>query len=143
MRGRVAEWYTWRQRDPKLTNAEIAEKLGITPETLGTYIKKATKEGWLVFTDPFSRLEHEIAPQVIDNIAFYLSEKGGRDKQMTIEAAKGFVFKQYLDSKGINEAPQTVLALKIETAAQDTPIKVGSGHVVGAPRIAEPIIDAD
>lgn len=138
MRDRIGQWMELRREDPSRTNADIAKLLGISGGTLNTYISLARREGWLKFTEPLSRIEHEIIPQTLDNLSHYLSIAGGRDKQVTIEVAKGVIFKQYLDSKGISDAPQTVLALKIETVAPDTPVKVGSGHVVGAPRMLAP-----
>lgn len=136
MRDRIGQWMELRRADPSLTNTECAKQIGIAASTLNTYISLARREGWLRFTEPLARMEHEIIPQTMDNLAFYLSQAGGRDKQVTIEVAKGAIFKQYLDSKGISEAPQTVLALKIETVApvDGQVVKVGSGHVVGAPR---------
>lgn len=140
MRSRIGQWMELRRVDPSLTNAECAKQMGISPGTMNNYIYRAQREGWLKFTEPLSRLEHEIIPQTLDNLAFYLSKEGGRDKQVTIETAKGMIFKQYLDSKGINEAPQTILALKIETV-ENASAKPGSGHVVGAPRVLELPID--
>lgn len=142
MRDRIGQWMELRREDPSLTNVECAKLIGIAPQTLNTYISKAHREGWLKFTEPLARIEHEIIPQTLDNLSHYLSIAGGRDKQVTIEVAKGVVFKQYLDSKGISEAPQTVLALKIETQApvEGQVVKAGSGHVVGVPRIDLPVI---
>lgn len=136
MRSRIGQWMELRREDPSRTNVECAKIIGIAPQTLNSYISKAHRGGWLRFTEPLARIEHEIIPQTLDNLAFYLSKEGGRDKQVTIEAAKGMIFKQYLDAKGINEAPQTILALKIETQApiEGQVVKVGSGHVVGVPR---------
>lgn len=125
-----------RQAEPGITNKEVAERLGLAPSTLNAYIGKARAQGWLVFSDPLSRIEHEIIPQTLDNLAFYLSKEGGRDKQVTIETAKGTLFKQYQEAKGISDAPQTVLALKIETLAHDQQ-KVLTGHVVGKARVVE------
>lgn len=143
MRDRIGQWMELRREDPSRTNVECAKLIGIAPQTLNAYISKAHRDGWLRFTEPLARIEHEIIPQTLDNLAHYLSIAGGRDKQVTIEVAKGVVFKQYLDSKGISDAPQTVLALKIETVApvDGQVVKAGSGHVVGAPRMT-PLIDA-
>lgn len=137
IRDRIGQWMELRREDPSRTNVECAKLIGIAPQTLNTYISKAHREGWLRFSEPLARIEHEIIPQTIDNLAFYLSKEGGRDKQVTIETAKGMIFKQFLDSKGVSEAPQTVLALKIESIAPDglPSVKV-SGNVVGAPRLA-------
>lgn len=140
-RSRVGQWIVLRQQEPSITYMEAAKKMGISASTLKTHVQKAVREGWLTFSDPLSRIEQEIIPQTLDNIAFYLSKEGGRDKQITLETAKATIYRQYLDSQGISDAPQTILALKIEpvdVAAGDTP-KV-SGHIVGTPRLSLPII---
>lgn len=143
-RSRVGQWIVLRQQEPSITYAEAAKKMGISASTLKTHVQKAVKEGWLTFSDPLSRIEQEIIPQTLDNIAFYLSKEGGRDKQITLETAKATIYRQYLDAQGISDAPQTILALKIE------PVETGngevpkvSGHIVGVPRLSLPIITVE
>jgi Mn-dependent DtxR family transcriptional regulator len=126
----VAAWIEFQIEDPKITKVETSRRLGISQKTLHASINRAVKEGWLKFDDPLSRIEHEIVPKVVDNLNHFLDKK---DKTVTIEAAKGTIFKTYLESKGISEAPQTVLALKIETVDGDA--KVIEGHVLGKPRV--------
>jgi hypothetical protein len=126
----IAGWIEFQIEDPKITKVETARRLGISQKTLHAVINQAVKEGWLKFDDPLSRIEHEIVPKVVDNLNHFLDKK---DKTVTIEAAKGTIFKTYLESKGISEAPQTVLALKIETVDGDA--KVIEGHVLGKPRV--------
>lgn len=133
MRGRVREWHHLRTLDPTLTTKEIAEKLGVGHRTLLNYIQNATKEGWLAFSDPLERIEHEIIPLVTDNLTHFLRAK---DKQVTIEAAKGALWPAYQASKGMNEAPTTVLALKIE-AIDPAQVRAITGHIVGKPRTIE------
>lgn len=98
-------------------------------------------------TDPLARIEYDIIPQTLDNIAFYLSKEGGRDKQVTLETAKATIYKQYQESKGISDAPQTVLALKIDMGDPDGPqLKAVAGSIVGAPRgLSAPttVVDAE
>lgn len=130
-KGRVRDWLAYRALDPSMTNIEIAAKLGIAPRTLAFYIQGAVKEGWLTFADPLERIEHEIIPQTIDNLSYFLKNK---DKVVTIEVAKGTVFKNYEKSKGMGEAPITVLALKIEAASPDIQVRAISGQIVGTPR---------
>lgn len=132
-RDRVGQWLLLRQSDPSLTNKDIAAKLGILPASLSSIISQAVRDGWLSFDDPLSRLEHEIIPKVVDNLSLFLDQK---DKQVTLETAKGTLFKQYQDSKGISDAPTTVLALKIEAvpSGQASP---SSGRIIGNPRVIE------
>lgn len=138
-RDRIAQWIELRHLEPGITNNEVAKRLGIASSTLNSVISKARKEGWLTITDPLARIEHEIIPQTLDNIAFYLSKEGGRDKQITLETAKATIYKQFTESKGISEAPTTVLALKIEAlpaGAENAPTSpIVSGTIVGKARV--------
>lgn len=137
-RQRVATWISMRVAEPGITNIEIARRMGILPATLNNYIYVARKAGWLEFSDPLLRLEHEIIPKTIDNLNSFLDAK---DKQVTIEVAKGTIFKMFQESKGISEAPKTILALKIEMPpAAEGMVKVATGMVVGTPRM---VIDAE
>ncbi len=134
-RGRVREWLAYRALDPSITNNEVAEKLGITPHALSDYIRQGVKEGWLTFSDPLQRIEHEIIPQTIDNLAYFLKMK---DKVVTVETAKGTIFKSFEKSHSITETPITVLALKIEGIDPATAtVKAVTGQIVGRPRILD------
>lgn len=131
-RDRILQFIAIRSAEPNLTHADIARKLGIAPRSLYSLICKATKEGWLVFSDPVSRIENEIIPKVVDNLNFFLDAK---DKQVTIETAKGTIFRKYAEEQGISDVAATVLALKIEipdTTSVGT--KVLTGRIVGKPK---------
>ena len=120
---RVRQWLELRILEPGITNLEVARRLGIRTDTLSHYITRGTKEGWLKFDNPIDRIEFDIVPKVVENLDYFLKR---RDKQVTIETAKGTIFKQYQEAKGISDAPQTVLALKIEAAplgGNEAPIK--------------------
>ncbi len=134
LRGRIADWLTLRAQEPGITNSEVAKRLGIDRRALAAIIAKARKEGVLQFDDPLEKLEFEIIPKTIENLNHFLDIK---DKTVTIETAKGTIFRDYQEAKGLNQVAQTVLALKIETAPDGEQVKVVSGHVVGRPRIAE------
>lgn len=135
-RGRIAAWASLRISEPGITNKEIAARLRINPKTLSRTIYNATAEGWLVFDDPLDQIEYETIPKVVRNLNKFLDEG---DKQVTIEAAKGTIFKSYQDSKGISEGINTVLSLKLETPAGD--ISVMSGKVVGRPKMDIEVVD--
>lgn len=134
MKSRVGMWAAMRTTEPGITNKEIAERLGISPNYLSVLIHQARKDGWLKFNDPLEKLEYEIIPKAVENLGFFLD---ARDKQVTIEVAKGTLFKQFQDSKGISDAPQTVLALKIEAPDQSQGTKIITGQIVGVPRQLE------
>lgn len=122
-----------RAQEPDISIAECSRRMGLASKTLSGMISMAVKEGWLRFEDPLERLEHELIPKTIDNLASFLEEG---DKQVTIELAKGTLFKQYQNAKGISDAPTTVLALKIETLDTNQ-VRAVSGHVVGKARVIE------
>ena len=130
-RQRVYSWIKMRATEPGIRNTEIAKRMGISPSTLNAVLCKARQEGWLRFDDPMTKLEHEIIPGVVDNLAEFVA-KG--DKTVTIEVAKGTIFKQYQESKGISDNPMTVLALKIEAPKPGEDDKIMTGTIVGQPR---------
>lgn len=134
IRSRIADWLEVRALEPGITNTEIARRMGISRQSLQALIYKAQQEGLLKFEDPLDKIEYEVIPKVVNNLNHYLDAK---DKTVTIETAKGTIFKAYQESKGINEAAQTILALKIEAAPGGEGVKVVSGHIVGKPREVE------
>ncbi len=130
-RDRIIAWMDMRVQFPGISNADCARKMGVTPSCLKGHIYKATREGWLKFNDPVERIDNEIIPKVLDNLQSFLDEK---DKQVTIETAKGTIFKAYQEAKGITDAPSTVLALKIEMPDPSIGMRVSAGHIVGRPK---------
>lgn len=132
-RARVATWIHAKATNPYLTNADIARKMGIAPGTLTSILYKATRAGWLTFEDPLQKIEYNIIPQVVENLDYFLKQ---RDKTVTIETAKGTIFKDYQEKHGLNEQPQTVLAIKIEKpeGTGKGEVKIVTGKVVGRPR---------
>ena len=130
---RIAEWAAIRAAEPHLKDSEVAERMGLAPVTLKKYIYKARAQGLLRFDDPLEKLEFEIVPKAVDNLNTLMDAK---DKIATLEVAKGIIFKQYLESKGISDAPQTVLALKIEMP-EGGEEKIVAGTIVGRPRRLE------
>lgn len=128
----IAEWLKLRALEPDITIKAASAKLGIHRSTLHAIINRGTKAGWLRFDDPLSRIEHQIIPKVLDNLNHFLD---ARDKTVTIETAKGTVFKTFQESKGITEGNNTVLALKIELPPGVSETKVAMGSISGKPKI--------
>lgn len=116
---------------------EIAERLDLAYSTVKNIVHRANKEGLIQYDDPFERFENQLIPKVVDNIEYWLDKQ---DKKMTIEAAKGAgIFKAHQAIKVEGQAPQTVLALKIEMPeASGLEAKTVVGHVVGKPRRIAP-----
>lgn len=133
-RARIAAWLAIRASEPGITQKEIAQRMGISPNTLYSLIYRAQKAGWLKFDDPMAKLEYQVIPKALDNLNKFLDEG---DKTVTIEVAKGTIFKTYQESKGVGEnVPQTILAIKFEQPTGDM-VKVVTGQVVGKSRIED------
>lgn len=130
-RDRVAQWITMRAKEPGITNAEVARRLGIQPGTMNTILTRARREGWLVIEDPLDKIQFDIIPQIVENLDHFLKAK---DKTVTIEAAKGVVFPTYRESRGIVENKVTVLGLQIQLP-ENNHIVESKGRVVGQPKI--------
>lgn len=129
-RAYVARWLQLRAGDPDITVREAARNLKISTKHLQAAIQQAVEEGWLKFEDPLSKVDFEIIPKVLRNLSAWLDEN---DKTVTLETAKGVVFPIYRESKGINDAPQTILALKIEAPPEGAP-SIMTGQIIGTPR---------
>lgn len=133
-------WLQWKAIEPSLSHKEAGARMGIAPQTLTNLIYKATKEGWLKFTDPINTLRYESMPKVVHNLNYYLDQG---DKQVTIEVAKGTLFKKFLAEEGVQDNPTNILAIKFEQAPQSPTVdgKVVTGKIVGKPRSIEAFID--
>lgn len=137
LRERVAQFIRLNAQYPNATRTEIAERMGVARSQLYRYIKEGQEAGLLRFDDPIEKLENEIIPKVVDNLNYFLDAK---DKTVTIETAKGTIFKQFQEARGLNENNQTVLALKIEQP-DGQEIKIMTGHIVGRPKeLVDPIV---
>lgn len=130
LRDRVAQYLHYSMTYPNETMKGLAEKMGIDRRYLHAIIRDGREAGILVFDDPLDRIEHEIVPKIVDNLNHFLDLK---DRAVTIEAAKGTIFRSYQDAKGIVDGPQTILALKIEQP-DGSDIKILTGNIVGRPK---------
>lgn len=122
-----------RAKEPGITNAEIARRLGIQPGTMNTILTRARKEGWLVIEDPLDRLQFDVIPQAVENLDHFLKAK---DRTATIETLKGVVFPAYRESRGIIDNKVTVLGLQIQLPEHTDGVP-SKGRVVGQPKIIE------
>lgn len=130
-RAYVARWLQLKALDSDITLAEAARQIRIGRKLLNSSIQKAVEEGWLKFEDPLAKIEYQIIPKVVRNLNRFLDEG---DKTVTIETAKGTLFKQYQESKGITDTHNTILALKFEIPEDGGDVKIIQGHIVGKPK---------
>ena len=125
---------------PNATKADIAEKMGINKKTLYNLIQDGYEQNLLSFSDPLEQIDHQLIPKIVKNLNFFLDQQ---DKTVTIEAAKGTIFKSYAEAKGITEGGQTILALRIEQP-DGGEVKVLAGRILGKPKdIEDDIIDIE
>lgn len=130
-RSRIAAIVMFKQQG--LTNAEAAEKLGLSPSTVHSYLSKARSQGILQLYSPADILEHEVLPKVIENITFFLDKKS---EKMTIETAKGLgLFKSHQAVKIDGEAPKSALIVNIQF--QDSGEHREGGNIVGTPKVLD------
>lgn len=130
LRQRVAQYLHYSIAFPNASKSSIAEKMGLSPKRLYEIILEGRREGLIEFSDPLDRIDYELVPKILDNLNHFLDL---RDKTVTIEAAKGTIFKAYQESKGISDSNQTVLALKIELP-DGNDVKLVAGRIVGVPK---------
>lgn len=129
----ITQWIGITALEPKISQQEVATRVGVSRRTLYRYLAVAGREGWLKYEDPLVRLKHEIAPKVVDNLNYWLDRQ---DKTVTIETAKGTLFKAYQEAEGISDGAKTVLALKIEMPEGKEAPSI-TGQVLGIPRGVE------
>lgn len=73
--------------------AEIAETLGYTKNTVITYLKRASRMGWLNienFDDPDDQLEHILKTKVVKNLNSILNETVGDDDSPNAPSNRAF-----------------------------------------------------
>lgn len=131
MKGRVASWARMKAEDPEITNKEIADKLGISINTLSACLTKGRKEGWLAFEDPLNQIQYDLIPRNVEQMAA-LQEAG--DQKAIIEVFKQLTAPAYRDSQGIrSDTTNNVIAIKIEMPpASEMPVVRGT--IVGEAR---------
>jgi predicted transcriptional regulator len=137
---------------------EIAEHLGLTKNTIRTYVFRANQAGWIniaSFSDPEDQLEHVLKSKAVRNINAVLDEEvtddsgekalSDRAVDMTKELAKGTgLFKQHQVTKS-DAAPSLGVALKvqIEMPPAGTTPQIAIGSLGGQPAFPGEIIDAE
>jgi len=133
------------------TNEEIAAAVELKVGSLASYVYQATKAGVLVnkhgslLTDPSDRLEYDLAQKVVDNLDEMLTtdrvlRAGERSQkaEVTLEIAKGVLFKKFDVVKEGGIAPMTLLSVKIEGVVG--PVDVTAG---GAPLYLDGVMGED
>jgi hypothetical protein len=129
-----------------LTTKQVGELLGLTEETLYTYMKRAVRRGWInigSFDSPEDRTEFILKDKTVRNLNEFLD---ARNDEVTVETAKGLgIFKQHQVVKGeTNSMVGVALRVQVELppSVQDSRIVVRPGTLGGTQALGIPI-DAD
>ena len=106
-----------------LDDDKIAELRGISRKSIAGYIYRAGKNGWLSFNNSREAIENGMAHKVIRNLDELLE---ARDKETTLEVAKGTIFKDF-GAAGI-EAPvaNQYLSIRIEQPREQQAMRPGT-----------------
>ncbi len=110
---------------------EIAAELQIKPQSVHAYVYRATKSGFLVnkqgqslLTDPKDHIEFELAHKAVRNLGEFLdSDDDTTRERVTLEVAKGALWKKFDVAKDAAMPGMQVLAVRIEmpAAGKDVP----------------------
>lgn len=127
-------------------DTEIATALGLASSSVVRgYIHRAYRNGWLTddLDNPKDKIEYEIGHKLVRNMheALDSPDTERRDK-MTVEVAKGTLFKQFDQQTGSVAQPLNVLAIKIEMP-EGTPQKVREGTIGGRPAFVDAEVTDD
>lgn len=111
-----------------LSDDQIAEHLGISRKSIGPYIYKAGKNGWLDYGSSREAIENGLAHKVIRNLNAFLDDMSDNDsrREVTLEVAKGTIFKEFGAELAAAIAPSTAISIRIEQPSIQQPIREGT-----------------
>lgn len=124
-----------------ITDDQIAVALKLSKQTISGYLYKAGKNGWLNFDDPKDSLEYQVLHKVVRNLDELLDSADEKTKQeVTLKTAEGTLFKKFGVDSNANQAPQTIVGVKVEIVGGTTQT-VREGTVMGSGKYldAEPV----
>lgn len=127
-----------------MTTEEIAAELGIKPGSVHSYVYRAAKSGFLVnkrgeslLDDPKDRVEFELAHKAVRNMNEFLdSDNDEVRERMTLEIAKGALFKKFDPQPTAPSMGVQALAIKIEMPTTGG-MAVREGTIGGVPNYVE------
>ena len=110
-----------------MTNEDIARVLNISKGTIGSYLFRAGRNGWLdTLDDPKDEIEFNLAHKIVENLKSLMNSPDESIRsQVTLEAAKGTIFKKF--GEAVQTSQPLVVALKIEMpVGGNQPIREGT-----------------
>lgn len=132
------------------SDAAIASELKIAVTTIKAYLYRATQAGMLVdkktkslLSDPTDRVEFELSHKVIRNLNEMMdSDDDQLRKEVTLEVAKGALFKKFDPIKEHVLPSMNVLSVKIEMPSSGA-VEVRPGALGGTPAYVEGEVASD
>ncbi len=140
-----------------ITAEDISQQLGLTKDTIRTYLHRAHLNGWLnidSFSEPEDRIDYVLKSKAVRNVNQALDERG-EDGELTpfanaaaIKIMEGTgLLKTHQVVKG-DSAPAVGVALKVEVILPPTPSgqslpTVRTGSMGGTPAILGEVIERD
>lgn len=120
-----------------LDDEEIAKQLGLAHRSIRQYVYIASKNGWLTdFSSTKDAIEFGLLPKALKNLHGLLdSEILPVKAKATMELLQGTAFKEFDQKTADQQAPTTVVAIRIERPA--APITVREGTIGGTPGYVE------
>ena len=113
---------------------EIGELLGIKATTVGYYVYRAGKNGWLTeFNSAKEAIEGNLLHKVVRNIEEFLE---ARDKEVTLEMLKATVGKEFGPEPGVQTQNQTAISIRIEQPREAQPMRSGTIGGMAVPVVA-------
>lgn len=125
-----------------MSDDEIAKYLGIGRRSIGPYIYRAGKNGWLDYNSPREAIENGLAHKVLRNLNAMLDngDDAATQREVTLEVAKGTIFKAFDQDRGAQveqAAPVVALQVVITKPEQAALPPIREGTLGGVPNYVE------
>lgn len=118
-----------------ISDDDIAKELGIARSSIGPYLYRAGKSGWLDLETPADRLEYETMHKVVKNINESLNDDTRNEKtgvkvkhEMAMRMAESTVFKKWGNEQARpgTGLPTMALSIRIENNGQEVTMRAGT-----------------
>lgn len=121
---------------------EIAEQLSLKPASIRQYMWIAGRNGWLSTQDPHEKAHSELVHRAVSNLEEWMHARDSRtglpDKEITIEAAKGFrIFNTDGPAQQQEQGHTNVLAIQITMPQGGNLPQMREGNAGGSPAYIE------
>lgn len=127
-----------------ISDDDIAKELGMNRSSIGPYLYRAGKSGWLDLETPADKLEYEVMHTVVKNIEEALTDTTRNEKtgvrvkdEMAMRMAESTVFKKWGTDQARAGAGVPSMALSINIVGADHKVTMRAGTIGGTPAYIE------